>query len=139
MKKILIFTACLLIPALSSQAKTIEEIAASEVVDNEAVKVYGGKVGKLPAVFFIEWASDQIFGHYYHPSKGKKNTYQLQGTNPKQGVLILNEMTQQKDGSNKKSATIKLKKKVVNGKIVWAGTMFNTDGRKFPVSFSRAK
>lgn len=139
MKKLHLLTTLLLSSAFFLHAESIDTIAANEVADNEAVQIYGGTVGNLPAVFFIEWAGAQVFGHYYHPSKGKEKSYQLKGTNPKQGVLVLKEFTRLADGSNKLTATINLRKKIVGKKIIWSGTMNNTDGRKIPVSFSRKK
>ena len=37
---------------------------------------------------------------------------------------------------DRRTATIRLKKSKVKGKIVWSGTMQNTDGRRIPVRFS---
>ncbi len=118
----------------------IEQITAQESkgVANEAVQVYAGKVGKLPAVFFIEWAGKDVYGRYFHPSRGRDNDYVLRGTNPRNGVLELKEYTfNPKTGSETYTAKISLRKKIVKGKIIWSGTMFNTDGRKLAISFWR--
>lgn len=94
---------------------------------------YSGSVGKLPAEFTLNWLDQgRVSGSYFHP-KGKNIVYQLNGLNPADGVLNLTEST---DGNVTSSIT--LAKSVNNGKIVWSGTMRNTDGRKLPVSFSRS-
>ena len=119
--------------------KTIKRLQAN--VDNEAVQVYGGNVGKLQAIFFIEWTGtgNAIEGYYYYPSKGRAKTYKLKGTNPKQGVITLQEFTPKEDGSYEHSASCRLTKKVSGSRITWSGTMNNTDGRTFPMKFSRPK
>ena len=119
--------------------KTIKRLQAN--VDNEAVQVYGGNVGKLQAVFFIEWTGtgNAIEGYYYYPSRGRAKTYKLKGTNPKQGVITLQEFTPKEDGSYEHSASCRLTKKVSDSRISWSGTMNNTDGRTFPMKFSRPK
>lgn len=117
-------------------AESIEDIAARQFADNEAVNIYGGKVGKLPAVFFIEWAGKEIFGHYYHPRR-KNKTYTLRGKNTKPGALVLKEYTPLGNGNSKMTALIKLKKKIRKGRVIWSGTMYNTDGRELAVYFSR--
>lgn len=139
MKKLFILSTSLLLATSNLQAESIEQMAARMVADNEAVQIYGGKVGKLPALFFIEWAGGNVYGHYYHPAKGSQQTYQLEGTNPRNGVLNLKEFTQGHGGERKLTARIFLTKKVVKGKIIWSGMMHNTDGRKLPVSFSRGR
>jgi hypothetical protein len=137
MKTIYILTTLFIFSILSLHAESIEELAEKEPIDNEAVVAYGGKVGKLPAIFAIEWAGKKVFGYYYHPSKGRKKMYQLEGSNPKQGVVILKEYTSLANGERKHTATIHLKKSIIDGRIIWSGVMNNTDGRKLPVSFSR--
>ena len=119
--------------------KTIKRLQAN--VDNEAVQVYGGNVGKLQAIFFIEWTGtgNAIEGYYYYPSRGRAKTYKLKGTNPKEGVITLQEFTPKEDGSYEHSASCRLTKKASKGRITWEGTMNNTDGRKFPMKFSRPK
>ena len=87
-------------PALADARldKTIKRL--QENVDNEAVSVYGGAVGKLAAIFFIEWTGtgNPVEGYYYYPSRGKEKTYKLKGSNPKQGVLVLQEYTPDASG-----------------------------------------
>jgi len=119
--------------------KTIKRLQAN--VDNEAVQVYGGNVGKLQAIFFIEWAGtgNAVEGYYYYPSRGRAKTYKLKGTNPKEGVITLQEFTPKEDGNYEHSASCRLTKKVSASRITWEGKMNNTDGRTFPMRFSRPK
>ena len=110
-------------------------------VDNEAFTVYGGNVGRLEAVFFIEWSGDGnlIDGSYYYPARNPEVRYKLKGSNPQDGVLLLNEFTPKGGGSYKLTAKCRLTKQVTGSRIVWKGQMSNTDGRKFPMRFSRPR
>ena len=93
---------------------------------------YSGTVGKSQADFTLIWQDEgRLTGSYFHP-KGKAIVYQLEGSNPSDGVLALRELT-----NGNLTANITLTKATQDGKIVWSGTMENTDGRKIPVSFSR--
>ena len=139
-----VLSCCCLSLSVSARAdgeldKTIKRLQAN--VDNEAVQVYGGNVGKLQAIFFIEWTGtgNSVEGYYYYPSKGRAKTYKLKGTNPKQGVITLQEFTPKEDGRYEHSASCRLTKKVSDSRITWTGTMNNTDGRTFPMKFSRPK
>ena len=127
-----------------SHGRSLDELIAHEQrnVDNEAVIAYGGRVGKLEAVFLIEWDGEPnttLNGFYYYPSGGRKLKYRLAGTNPKPGVLILQEFTPTADGGEVLSANCRLSKRISGDRIVWEGTMKNTDGRVLPMSFSRAR
>ena len=127
-----------------SHGRSLDELIAHEQrnVDNEAVIAYGGRVGKLEAVFLIEWDEEPnttLNGIYYYPSRGRKLKYRLAGTNPKPGVLILQEFTPTADGGEVLSANCRLSKRISGDRIVWEGTMKNTDGRVLPMSFSRAR
>ena len=110
-------------------------------VDNEAVTVYGGRVGNLEAVFFIEWSGvgNPIDGYYYYPSRGSKKRYKLKGSNPKDGELLLTEFTPTGSGAFKTTARCSLTKRVTESRILWEGTMNNTDGRELPMEFSRPR
>jgi hypothetical protein len=97
---------------------------------------YTGKVGSKEAYLTIEWPKGSskragwfISGSYTVIESGK--TYQLRGQNPRQGQLVLEEYT-----GDRRTATIRLKKSKFRGKIVWSGTMYNTDKRKIPVRFT---
>ena len=127
-----------------SHGRSLDELIAHEQrnVDNEAVIAYGGRVGKLEAVFLIEWDGEPntaLNGIYYYPSRGRKLKYRLTGTNPKPGVLILQEFTPTAYGGEVLSANCRLSKRISGDRIVWEGTMKNTDGRVLPMSFSRAR
>lgn len=109
-------------------------------VDNEAVLVFNGKVGKLDAVFMIEWddsPNSTLHGHYYYPSRGRDRMYRLVGNIPEPDVLILQEFTPKSGGGETMSSTCRLTKRLDGGRTVWEGTMRNTDGRVLPISFSR--
>lgn len=125
-----------------SVAETLEDRVVSEQrgVDNEAVAAYGGRVGKLEAVFLIEWdgePNNTLNGFYYYPSRGRELKYRLTGTNPKPGVLVLQEFTTTANGGEVLSATCRLTKRVSGGRVIWEGRMNNIDGRVLPMSFSR--
>lgn len=119
---------------------TDEQIKKAQAnVDNESVVVYGGKVGKLVAMFALEIAGAQVDGHYYYPTRDKNEWFKLKGTNPKDGVLILQEFTKQEGGKLVHTASCRLTERATDSRIIWEGTMNNTDGRSFPMHFSRAK
>ena len=134
-----------LVPLLSTVAAAVpmDELIKKEQasVDNEAVVVYGGKVGKLQAVFFLEWSGvgKPVSGYYFYPARGRAKTYKLEGSNPEEGVLNLKEFTVGKNGAVAESANCRLTKSVEGNRIVWKGIMNNTDGRKIPVEFSRPR
>jgi hypothetical protein len=138
-----LLTLCALWAATSfAIANTLDELVAYEQarVDNEAVLVFGGKVGKLDAVFFIEWdeyPGNTLDGRYYYPSRGRDRMYRLAGKLPKPDVLLLEEFTPKAGGSETPSATCRLTKRVSGDRIIWEGTMRNADGRELPMSFSR--
>lgn len=95
---------------------------------------YTGKVGKLEAVFSLDWAADgSVAGAYHYPAKPGVR-YALRGSNPSEGKLYLEEFT---DGAL--TARCHLVKRIEDGRIVWEGTMANMDGRRLPMSFSRAR
>ncbi len=109
--------------------------------DNEAVSVYGGKVGPADAIFFIEWSGtgNPVEGSYYLPARGKNMIYVLKGTNPRSGVLELEVFTANADGTLVPHARCKLKKRISGDHIVWEGEKFYPNGRSLPIRFSRAK
>jgi hypothetical protein len=127
-----------------SHGRSLDELVAHEQrnVDNEAVTAYGGKVGKLDAVFLIEWdgePNNALQGYYYYPSRGRDRMYRLTGIDPKPGVLLLQEYSQTPSGGEVLSANCRLTKRETKDRIIWEGQMENTDGRAFPMSFSRVK
>ena len=110
-------------------------------VDNEAVTVYGGTVGGLEAIFFLEFTGtgERVDGFYYYPSRGRDKSYTLKGSNPEEGVLLLEEYTTGSGGKETLSANCRLTKKIEEGRITWSGEMKNTDGRKLEMNFSRKR
>lgn len=93
---------------------------------------YQGAVGKMAAVFSIDFNDDgTVSGTYSYPAR-KGVVYRLAGSNPRQGELYLEEYTGQA-----LSARCYLSKKVVGSTVIWEGTMKNTDGRQLAMSFSR--
>lgn len=139
-----VFTALFLfLSHASTDASPLDALVAREQAnrDNEAVEVYGGAVGKLDAVFFLEWDDQNglVSGYYYYPSQGRARTYRLEGTNPKPGVLLLREFTTTQNGGEELSANCRLVKRATEDRIVWEGQMNNTDGRAFKMNFSRRK
>jgi hypothetical protein len=124
-------------------ASALEDLVARESAnrDNESVEVYGGSVGKLEAVFILEWDDDNgiVSGYYYYPSRGRARTYRLEGTNPKPGVLMLREFTTTHSGGEELSANCRLVKRVTEDRIVWEGQMHNTDGRSLKMNFWRGR
>jgi hypothetical protein len=91
-------------------------------------------VGKLEAVFSIEWHDDgSVSGAYGYPSR-PATIYGLAGSNPAEGELYLGEYT-----GETLTAHCYLKKLVTDGAIVWSGEMHNTDGRVLPMAFARAR
>ena len=132
-----------LLLALGAAAEDLDALIKREQgnVDNEAVTVYGGKVGKLDAIFFIEWTGtgNPIDGYYYYPSRGREKKYFLKGSNPKEGVLMLREYSVDDNGKLSKSATCRLTKRLTKNRVVWEGKMNNTDGRVLEMNFSRPR
>lgn len=103
--------------------------------------MYGGKVGPADAIFFIVWSDtgNPIEGRCYLPARGKNMTYVLKGTNPKSGVLELEEFLPDAAGKLVPHAFCNLKKRIKGELIVWEGEKIYPNGRTIPVSFSRAK
>lgn len=134
---------CLLPATLEAGQESLEELVKQEQAnsDNEAVSIYGGKIGPADAIFFIEWSStgSPIEGRYYIPARGKNVTYVLRGTNPKTGVLELEEFLPDAKGELVPHATCNLKKRAKGDLIVWEGEKTYLNGRTIPISFSRAK
>lgn len=107
-------------------------------VDNESVKVYGGKIGDREAVFHIEWAGENVNGWYYYPAQGKDIRFILTGTNPKQGLVILMGYSCDSNGElDSLRSHIELTKTISGGRIRWQGEMHLIDGDPELISFSR--
>lgn len=102
-----------------------------------------GKVGRLTAVFSFEIGvfygeeEGEIFGTYYYPARGEERTYDLRGGSEGPDLLVIREYTRRGGNPNDLvlSANIVLHKEEEDGKVVWRGTMYNTDGRELPMFF----
>jgi len=92
---------------------------------------YSGKIGSSNVRVTLNWGSDRrVTGSYKSLTSGK--TYQLSGDNTVDGFIYLDEFSK-----NNISARIILHKTRVNGKVAWAGRIFNPDGRINPVTIFR--
>ncbi len=95
---------------------------------------YQGKVGSLNADFSLEWGDDgSVSGTYTYESRPGV-IYGLEGANPAEGELYLEEYT-----GSKLTARCYLAKAVTDGAIIWRGEMRNVDGRVIPMEFARGR
>lgn len=91
---------------------------------------YRGKVGKLDAVFDINWGGDDsVEGTYYYPSR-QGVIYNLKGEFAADGKLVLREYT-----NGRLSAVLTLSESGRQDMFRWSGKMKNTDGREFDMWF----
>ena len=110
-------------------------------VDNESVLVYGGTIGGVSCVFFIEWSGvgSQVDGHYYEVSKGRGTQVRLRGSNPKDGELELTAYRQRAAGGLEPTGEIRMTKKLEAGRVVWSGRFTGLDGKVREIAFSRPR
>lgn len=95
---------------------------------------YKGAVGRMAAVFSIDFHDNgTVSGTYSYPAR-KGVVYSLSGNNPRSGELYLEEYT-----GRQLSAKCYLSKRVTDNSIIWEGKMHNTDGRKLDMHFSRSR
>ena len=96
---------------------------------------YRGMVGPYEAIFHLKFEAGERVSGYYNLPKSNRNDLilRLEGRNPT-GKLYLNEYT-----NESLSARIDLTLNRSSTEIRWEGTMYNTDKRVFPVSFSRSR
>ncbi|MDP0490405.1 MAG: hypothetical protein Q7Q71_05085 [Verrucomicrobiota bacterium JB023] len=93
---------------------------------------FHGRVGRLEAIFSLAWHDQgSVSGSYYYPAWGKEKTYHLIGSTQPDGQLYLEEFYQ-----SKITARCHLTQRGEGANRRWEGTMYNTDGRIFPMSFS---
>ncbi len=96
---------------------------------------YSGNTGTVPITAKLKFFSnDHVEGTYVSSRTGQK--YLLRGHNHTEGKIFLREYTQE-DGVWGVTATCTLRKKIQNGKVVWSGTMNNTDGRSFGITLRK--
>ena len=113
-------------------------VADVPVQNDGQEQYYEGNVGRLPAHFTLTWGTDNQISGYYSQATNSSFTrdgvdrYQLTGSNPSNGQLVLNEFT-----NGAQTATIKLSKSIQGQTVSWNGTMYNTDGKTFPVGIRR--
>lgn len=91
---------------------------------------YDGQVGKLKAIFNLDWGADNSLGGTYRYPSRKGVVYRLEGEVTEDGKLVLREYK----GTNL-TAVLILKDTGGGSKVRWSGTMKNTDGREFEVWF----
>lgn len=99
----------------------------------QSFSTYQGSTGKKKAVFVLTWhtTNKKVSGYYYTTDRPSRR-YDLAGQNYSDGRLVLKEFT---DGET--SAVIRLTKTRQKGQVRWSGTMYNTDGRRIPVTMTR--
>lgn len=110
---------------LSAEGNREEVKPAVALPAQKVEKVLNGTVGKMQAVFTLTFNNSSVAGSYYYNARPQK-IYDLRGT-LNQNELHLNEYT----------------KGVLSAKCVlesgqdgcYTGTMYNTDGRVFPIQF----
>jgi hypothetical protein len=99
-----------------------------------AAAEYEGTVGKMKAVFSLDWQDDgTVTGTYAYPDR-PGTVYTLRGKNAAEGELYLEEYT-----GDEFTARCYLGKVITDGVIIWRGEMRNSDGRAFPMEFSRRR
>ncbi len=92
---------------------------------------YSGKVGGSSVDVKLSWREDATAsGTYYSRSSGRR--YRLEGDNTLDGILYLDEYT-----DDNLSARAVLKKSWSDGAVSWQGIMYNTDGRNVPIYFTK--
>jgi hypothetical protein len=92
---------------------------------------YSGKVGGSSVHVKLSWREDATAsGTYYSRSSGRR--YRLEGDNTLDGILYLDEYT-----NDNLSARAVLKKSWSDGAVSWQGIMYNTDGRNVPIYFTK--
>jgi tetratricopeptide (TPR) repeat protein len=98
----------------------------------EETNNYVGDVGGQKLSLTLTWHDNgAVSGSYFCPG-GRNRVYILQGTNLRQGELLLTEYTE-----GTPTASIKALKNIEGGFIVWRGMMYNYDGRNKSMNFQR--
>ena len=98
---------------------------------NASTSNYKGKIGSSNVSVKLGWKNNgTVSGNYKSHTSGK--TYRIAGDNLLEGFLYLDEFT-----NNKLSARMLLEKSKPNGKLTWSGTLYNVNGPRRSVTFSR--
>ncbi len=98
----------------------------------QSSSTYTGKTGSKDATFVLNWGTGSRVTGYYFTDDSPNRHYRLSGRNDRSGQLLLREYDH-----GRMTARIQLRKRVVGGQVRWSGTMFNTDGRRIPVTLTR--
>lgn len=101
------------------------EPTASSVTLPTGHRQHTGQIGKLAATYSLDWQSSGVLTGSYYYDKDPSTIYRLTGAATATGELRLVEFTR-----GRQSARCELK--LQDGTYV--GTMFNTDGRQFPMN-----
>lgn len=121
--------------SLSNSAPAQEGFRQPQPPTQQLNNQYVGAVGRLKAVFTLTWNSNgSVTGTYFNPTRDGSQYYALEGFNPSEGVLELNEYT-----GDVRTARIRLTKQISPGWIAWTGKMYNTDGRVLDISMQRER
>ena len=82
----------------------------------------------------LTWNNDKtVSGSYYFQSNSKR-VYKLSGTNYYDGVIEISEYF-----NGKKTGEGTLYKTLKKGRVVWSGTIYNTDGSSSSLYLSRPR
>lgn len=118
-----------------SPERGLPKTPAPKALPVSSASRYTGNVGRLSASYSLTWNPDgTVSGTYTYPTRNDGVVYRLIGNNHTDGQLYLEEYT-----GAKITARIKLSKSVTNNQVVWAGTMYNTDGSTFPMKMARSR
>lgn len=116
-------------PVRDSAEYTSEEPDAKPVATAFALptghRQHTGQIGTLAATYSLDWQSSGVLTGSYYYDKDPSTIYRLTGAATATGELRLLEFTR-----GRQSARCELK--LQDGTYV--GTMFNTDGRQFPMN-----
>ena len=111
--------------AESASERGISEPAATSVALPTGHRQHTGQIGKLAATYSLDWQPSGVLTGSYYYDKDPSTIYRLTGAANATGELRLVEFTR-----GRQSARCELK--LQDG--TYTGTMFNTDGRQFPIS-----
>ena len=109
----------------SASERGISEPAATSVALPTGHRQHTGQIGKLAATYSLDWQPSGVLTGSYYYDKDPSTIYRLTGAANATGELRLVEFTR-----GRQSARCELK--LQDG--TYTGTMFNTDGRQFPIS-----